>query len=409
MLFLDDHHELATPLFWSGVVRRPVARGREPLHPRHFRRLLTSGLLGLGLLSSALPLVAADFTFRVGRVVNKPLVPLGPPPIEIDAGMDLARVRQPERAYPQELDQFTLDPRWKTWAQWPPCPEVAGGELATNFVFWAKLAIPWSYGQLLKQWHETAEAAQEHLAELRSQRAKAVEFSLDADLRRIDDQMKREKALVGASRPETWSAEVQARKVLGGLSAQWDVVGLGPALGHLLAGQTGSEFGAKRISDPQLGSVKSRLMQGATQPGVPQTVYAEALRLSQALTAIEAHCKAGDYPGARELARAIFDEALNLTWPTEEPGWASPKELSVARPPNAPKQELPKLPPPRVTPNLGQVLNAQAALWEVAQAAALEGRAQLSAAELEAVQELIRQVEGLKRPFTESDRSATRK
>lgn len=405
----DDNQKPARPLLWNTVVRRPAARCREPLHPRHFRRLLTTGLLGLGLLVSALPLVAADFISEVHRIVQTPLEPLMPGRSEADEGIVLPGLR-PDRSGPlPTAGSFAIDPRWETWAQWPACPDVSATALATNFVFWSRLAIPWSYGHQRKQWREQAETAQEHLVGLRVQRAKAVEFGLDADLRKLDDQTKRERAHGGECQPETWAPAVQARKILGGLAAPWDVIGLGSALGPILAGQTGSDFGTKRLSDPQLGAVKSRLMRAANQPGVPQGVYAEALSLSHALTAIEVRCKAGDYPGARELTRAIFDEALNLTWPGEEPGWASPKELGMERTPNAPKQELPSLAPPRVTPNLGQVLNAKAALWEVAQAAALEGRGQLSAAELEAVQELIRQVEGLKRPFTESDRSATRK
>lgn len=409
MLFLDDYHELATPLFWSGVVRRPVARCREPLQPRHFGRLLTSGLLGVGLLGSALPLVAADFISEGRRIVQTPLEPLMPGRAEADEGIVLPGQRPDRSGPPPTADRFAIDPRWETWAQWPACPDVPATALASNFVYWSKLAVPWAYGRLLQQWHEQAADAQVRLAEFQRQRAAAVASGSAASLPVLDALIKQEQAALADHRAKTWPRSAPARGVFEALSAPWDELGLGPALGPILAGQTGSDFGAKRLSDPQLGAVISRLMQGATQPGVPQVVYAEALRLSHALTAIEVRCKAGDYPGARELTRAIFDEALNLTWPTEELELASPMELSVESTPKSPKQEVASLAPPRVAPDLGQVLNAQAALWEAAQPAALEGRGRLSATELEAVQELIRQVERLKRPHRADDSPAGRK
>lgn len=325
MLFLDDHHELATPLFWSGVVRRPVARGREPLHPRHFGRLLTSGLLGLGLLVSALPLVAADFISDMHRIVQTPLEPLMPGRAEADEGIFLPGLRPDRSGPPPTADLFAIDPRWETWAQWPACPDVPATVLAANFVYWSKLAVPWAYGRLLQQWHEQAADAQVRLAEFQRQRAAASLPVLDALI-------KQEQAALADHRAKTWPRSALARGVFEALSAPWDELGLGPALGAILAGPKEGEPEGEKVSIRLLNAVQNRLRQRMAQAGMPSAVSTEALRLDQELAAIQARLNAGDAPGARLLAWEVFSATLDLSWPVAPSRVPSSTDLGLPAP-----------------------------------------------------------------------------
>jgi len=332
MLFLDDYHELATPLFWSGVVRRPVARCREPLQPRHFGRLLTSGLLGVGLLGSALPLVAADFISEGRRIVQTPLEPLMPGRAEADEGIVLPGQRPDRSGPPPTADRFAIDPRWETWAQWPACPDVPATALASNFVYWSKLAVPWAYGRLLQQWHEQAADAQVRLAEFQRQRAAAVASGSAASLPVLDALIKQEQAALADHRAKTWPRSAPARGVFEALSAPWDELGLGPALGAILAGPKEGEPEGEKVSIRLLNAVQNRLRQRTAQAGMPPAVSTEALRLDQELAAIQARLNAGDAPGARLLAWEIFSATLDLSWPVAPSRVPSSTDLGLPAP-----------------------------------------------------------------------------
>lgn len=291
---------------------------------------VSSLLLGWGLVSGAPPLIGAEFPPETRRIVPTPLVPLMPGRSEADEGIGLPGPRPTRSSPAPTADSVPIDPRWKIWAQWPTCPDVPASALATNFVYWSKLAVPWSYGRLFRQWQEQATDAQVRLTEFQRQRTAALPSGSVARLAMLYALIQGEQASLADHRAEAWPPATLARRVFEGLSAPWDKLGLAPAIGAILAEPNDREAEGERVSVRLLNTVQSRLRQLAGQAGTVPAVSAEALRLDQELRAIQARLNAGDAAEARRLAWELFNEALNVSWTVGNPDVPSSMGLSLA-------------------------------------------------------------------------------